>query len=185
MKIIKIIFGLLSLLLLVYMLVPGPSSINDYPALPNAFQSTLSGDTWQVPNVKAYFSDNYRDFVVPFYQQAYQQDSWLPLPPFRLNYPPEFAYTAIKDQTQSTYLEELVYPLKGSLFVNGLEPLYEDGTPKYWGAIKFVEGGQEYATKVTLRYYPSPWWARMSVWLGINLAILGLWKVGCKIYKNG
>jgi hypothetical protein len=180
----KIIFGIFSLLLLIYLAMPGPESINDFYPLPNSAKSTLSGDTVQVPNVVGYFSDNYRDFATNFYKQNYQQKTIFPFPPLRLNYPPEFAYTAIKDQTQSTYLEEYIYPLRDSLFVNGLEPFYQNGKPKYWGAIKFEDENRLSDTKVTLRYYPSPLWARITVWLGINFSLILLWTLGRRIIKN-
>lgn len=178
---IKIIFFIFSALFAVYLLLPTPASIRDFPALPNSTKSGLSGDTWQVPNVAAYFSDNYRDFVIPFYRDAFIKKSWLGILPLRLNYPPEFAFTAIKDQTQSTYLEEMVYPMKDSLFVNGLEPYTKDGAPRFKGATTFEVGGGLYTTKVTLRYYPSPVWARIIGWGGVLLSMVLLWKLGKKI----
>ena len=84
----------------------------------------------------------------------------------RLNYPPESAFTYIKDQTHATYLEEYVYPLRDSLFVAGLEP-FEDGKPRYQAASLFGWKGVDYQTKVTLRYYPSTLVARLMVWAGI------------------
>ncbi|MCL5783779.1 MAG: hypothetical protein M1142_00275 [Patescibacteria group bacterium] len=178
-----IVFIIFSLLLLVYLLAPGPSSINDFSPLPASAKSTLSGDTVQVPNVSAYYSDEYRNFTTNFYRQHYQELTKFFFLPIRLNYPPEFAYTAIKDQTESTYLEEYVYPLRDSLFVNGMEP-FENGLPRYAGAIKFLEAGQAWETKATLRFYPSPLWARGTVWLGINIAFIGLWKLGRRIAFN-
>lgn len=161
-----------SLLLLLYLIWPYPSGIDKFTPLPNVMKSSLEGDTIQVPNVAGYFSNNYRSFVVPFYLADYQRVTKLPFPPLRLNHPPEFAFVAIKDQTQSTYLEELVYPLKGSLYVNGFEPFLEDGQPRYWGAKKLDHGGQEFDTKTTLRFYPSPLWVRLLIWFGLNIAVL-------------
>ena len=165
-----------SVLFLIYLLWPQPYDISQFKALPNSVQSSLEGDTTQIANVKAYFSDNFRDFSINYYKNDFQDLFNLPFPAIRLNYPPEFAFTAIKDQTQSTYLEEFIYPLKGSLYVNGLEPLYEDGSPKFPGAIKFEVDDKVYFTKVTLRYYPSPIWVRVLVWAGINLSILLMWR---------
>ena len=39
----------------------------------------------------------------------------------RLNYPPEDAQTLIRDQTQATFLEEIVHPMRESLFIAGNE----------------------------------------------------------------
>lgn len=168
---IKKIFLFFSILLFIYMMWPGPSAIANFSALPNSEESTLSGDTWQIPNVVGYFSNNYRNFSIPFYSVNYQKLSHSVFPPIRINHPPEFAFTAIKKHTESTYLEELVYPLRSSLYVNGFEPFYQDGDPKFWGATKFVPTKIPWETKVTLRFYPSPVWVRLLVWLGIVLSV--------------
>lgn len=177
MKLVKIVLGILSLLFLVYLLMPGPTSIKDFSPLPDSVKSTEEGDTIQVPNVSAYFSNFFRPIVIPFYKQEMQKNTLFPFPPLELNYPPEFAFTAIKDQTQSTYLEEFVYPLRESTFVNGFEPFYENGRPKYLGATQIVVNQRVFNSKTTLRYYPSSLWARMVVWLGVNISIFLLWKL--------
>lgn len=175
------IFFIFSLILLIYMIWPGPSHISQFQPLPNSDKSTLEGDTIQIPNVSAYFSDNYREFVVPFYRKDYQNLSYLPFPPLRLNYPPEHSWLVIKKHTDSTYLEELVYPLRNSLFVNGLEPFYEDGTEKFWGSTKFLQNNNFWYTKTTLRLYPSGLFIRILVWVGIVISIQMLYKIGKKI----
>lgn len=163
------------------MIWPGPGRIEQFQALPNSDKSTLEGDTIQIPNVSAYFSDNFRDFVVPFYSRDFQKLSNLPFPPLRLNHPPEFSWNVIKRHTDSTYLEELVYPLRDSIYVNGLEPFYEDGQPKFWGATKFEVDGRSYFTKTTLRFYPSNIPVRILVWLGITISTLLLYQLGRRI----
>lgn len=185
MKLIKNIFlwGF-GVCLLVYLILPGANSIDDFPALPNSSKSTLYGDTTEIPNVKAYFSNNYRSFVVNFYKLSFISKNLFPFEPIKLNYPPEFAFTAIKDQTQSTFLEELVYPLRDSLFVNGMEPFGEDGSPRYWGAENFDSEGQNYLTKTTLRYYPSSISVRILVWAGIMVSLVLLSNLGGKILRN-
>lgn len=177
-------FIILSLLLLVYMIWPGPSKISDFPPLPSSDKSKLEGDTIQIPNVAAYFSDNFRDFVVPFYSKAYFRKTLLPFPPLRLNYPPEFSWIAIKKHTDSTYLEELLYPLRDSLYVNGFEPFEPSGQPRWWGATKFEVLGNTWYTKTTLRFYPSPLIARLLVWFGITVSIFLIYKLGKKIIFN-
>lgn len=180
----KIIFITFSLLLLVYMLWPGPSKISDFKALPNSDKSDLAGDTWQIPNVSAYFSNNFRDFVIPFYRSIYWNNTSLPFPPMRLNYPPEFSWNVIKRHTDSTYLEELVYPLRDSLYINGFEPFYSDSTPRFWGSVQFDTLGHKWDTKVTLRFYSSPLWVRFVVWLGIILSIIYLYKLSRKVITS-
>lgn len=178
---IKKIFIIFSVLLLIYLILPGPGKISDFKALPNSDKSTLEGDTIQVPNVSAYFSNNYRGFVVPFYLKNYREKTFLPLPPLTLNHPPEYAWNVIKKYTDSTYLEEFVYPLRDSLYVNGLEPFYEDGSPKFWGSTKLNEGSDLWYTKTTLRFYPSNIFVRFLTWLGITSSIFFLYKMGRKI----
>jgi hypothetical protein len=184
---IKILFAILSCAFLIYLLVPGPLSINDFPDLPNSKRSTLEGDTVQVPNVKAFFSNNYRDYSTKLYKKAFKDKNSLPFDPISLNYPPEFAFTAIKDQTESTFLEEYVYPFRDSIYINGLEPFDNiNKKPRFNGATFVYEDGEKkYETKVTLRYYPSPIWARIVVWLGLNISIVALWTVGKKVLIYG
>ena len=163
------------------MLWPGPGKISDFPPLPNSDKSTLEGDTIQIPNVSAYFSNNFRDFATSFYRNHYQNSSHFPFPPLTLNHPPEYSWIAIKRHTDTTYLEEFAYPLRDSLYVNGLEPFYEDGSPKFWGATMFEIGPVNFFTKVTLRFYPSNILTRIIVWLGIVVSIWLLFKLGKQI----
>lgn len=163
------------------MVWPGPGRISDFAPLPSSDKSQLEGDTIQIPNVAGYFSNNYREFVVSFYQQVYQDLSHFPFPPLRLNRPPEYSWIAIKKHTDSTYLEELVYPLRDSLFVNGFEPFYSDGQPKFWGSTKVDINGRSWYTKTTLRYYPSNIIVKVLVWFGIISSIYLLFRLGRKI----
>lgn len=170
-------FAILSLLFLIYLIAPGPESIDDFPALPDSQKSTLSGDTWQEPSLKAFYSDNFRDFVIPFYKNSYESKSSFPFPALKLNYPPEYAFIAIKDQTKSTYLEEITYPFRDSLYINGLEPFEEDGNSRYAGATKMGNEGQEYFTKVVIRYYPSYVISRVIFWFFVNMSFFVLYKM--------
>ena len=178
----KKLFIAFAVLLLIYMIWPGPSKISDFKPLPSSGKSTLAGDNIeQVSNVAGYFSDNYRDFVVPFYRNVYQNLSRLPFPPLRLNHPPEYSWNVIKKHTDSTYLEELVYPLRDSLYVNGFEPFYKDGSSKFWGSSKFDASGQSFYTKTTLRSYPSSAIIRILVWFGITSSVFMIFRLGKKI----
>lgn len=174
----KIVFAAFSLALLVYMVLPGPKLVSDFSSLPGGLKSVEPGDTVQVPNIAAYYSYIYRAEVMAFYKQSYQRLTLFPFLPLRLNYPPEFAYTAIKDQTRSTFLEELIYPLRDSIFVNGFEPFYANGKPKYWGATHIEINGIIFNTKTNIRYYPSPLWVRIVVWAGLNVGLIWLWRLG-------
>ena len=81
--------------------------------------------------------------------------SVIPLPTFRLNYPPEEAQTVIRDQTRSTFLEEIVHPFRESLFVNGFEPK----DPK---DVVFIEN-KVWRQKITIRLVPSKGIVRLVV----------------------
>lgn len=181
----KLFFIFFATLLLIYLILPGPTNINDFPPLPNSTKSNLDGDVWQVPNVAGYFSNNYRNYATNFYRDGYWKKTWLPFPPLRLNHPPEYAFTAIKVQTLSTYLEEYTYPLRDSLFVNGLEPLDSKGEPRYNGAIRFDYEGGTYDTKVTIRYYPSSFIAKIINWILICASVFFIWKLGRRVLSHG
>lgn len=178
----KIILVGLPVLLLVYMFVPGPKDVYQLADLPSSVRSKLDGDTWQVPNLKAYFTNYFRPQVIPFYVNSYSSLTMLPFGPLRLNYPPELAVTYIKVETHSTYLEEYVYPLRDSLFINGLEPYDESNLPKYDGAVKFDLAEGTFDNKVTLRYYPSAVWVRLVVWAGIIASTWLIWKISKKAF---
>ena len=165
------------------MIWPFPSEISKFQPLPDSVKSELAGDTYQVPNVAAYFSNNYRDFVVKFYQDNFKKLAYMPFSPFRLNYPPEYSFVAIKKHTDTTYIEELVYPLKGSLFVNGYEPFNPDKTPKFWGSTNFVVEGSTWDTKTTLHLFPSSFIVRLIVWAGIVSSISLLHRLTRKVFS--
>jgi len=143
----KTVLIILSFLLLVYMFLPGPDSITDFPALPDSIKSSLEGDTIQVPNVSAYFSNNYRDFVIPYYYDSYKEGTIVPFGPLRLNYPPEEAQVIIRDQTKSTFLEEIVHPFRESFYINGYEPKEPQNIIEV--------GGKIWKQKVIVKFVPS------------------------------
>ncbi|BCX14807.1 MAG: hypothetical protein KatS3mg088_490 [Patescibacteria group bacterium] len=185
-RFLKVLLSFFSIIFLLYLIWPfEPKRIDDFSALPQSTKSDLTGDTIEVPNVAAYFSNNYRNFVTKYYRNEFQYKTKFPFPPLTLNHPPEYAFNYIKDQTQSTYLEEYVYPLRGSLFVNGLEPFDEKTKkPRYSAASHFSAGGMLYETKVTLRYYPTKIINRIGVWSGINLIVVFLWKLSRKLVNG-
>lgn len=167
MKILPRVFILLfSLLFLFYLILPSP----DFPeALPGALISKEPGDT-ETPLRRAYFTDLSREEVLAYYQVqlAYSSFFGLPLPTYRLNYPPEEAQSLVRDQTRSTFLEEIVHPLRESIFVNGFEPKSDND------AIR-VEG-KKWRQKITLRYIPSSLFVRLVIGLATMALICVLSK---------
>lgn len=180
----KYFYIIFSLLLLVYMLWPGPSKISDFKALPDSVKSTLEGDTIQIPNVVGYFSNKFRSFVIPFYRTDYQNNTIFPFPPLRLNHPPEYSWVVIKKHTETTYLEEFVYPLRDSLYVNGFEIYRPDGSSIFYSVPRLEEAGKSWPAKVTLRFYPSNFFVRVLTWAGITIASAMLFKLGWRIIKE-
>src|SRR5579872_2116571 len=191
----KIVAGLVFLLGLVYLLLPGPQTIDDFSRLPISTKSELAGDTIQNPNIAAYYSNYDRAYVTQFYQQDlknnYCNDEVMgfpnPLcfiPPIKLNHPPEEAFTYIRDQEESTYLEEYLYPLRESLFVNGYEPIDKTGKKFNSSSVPLLVDGLTYFSKATIRYYPTPIWERVLVYLLIWISIWAMWVVGKKALRH-
>ncbi len=166
-KWIKIIIAIVYLLGIVYLVLPEPV----IPNLEPAFKSTEPGDTVQIPGVWAYYTNLSRREAVDFYKKAFSRSAFLkiPLPTYILNHPPEYARETIRATQQSNFYEEIVQPLRESLFVNGWVPK-EDKV--YLAQSKkpitvFTVDGRDYDAKITLFYVRSPLWARILVWTGI------------------
>lgn len=146
------LFGLASLL---YLALPSPS----FPLPPaDSVQSFEPGDSEATDERRAYFTNYTRQEVLEHYQK---QLSFLPT--YRLNYPPEESQILIRDQTRSTFLEEIVHPLRESVYVNGFEP--KDPKDDVWYK------GIDYRQKITIRYVTSSSIVRFGVWTLIMTSI--------------
>ncbi len=170
------VFVILFLVGLVYVCLPGLSSVEDFAPLSPSIRSTQDGDTWQNKNIAAYYSDYNRREITRFYKNFFSKSLLfgIPLPVIALNHPPGMAYQYVRDQQESTFLEEYVFPLRESIFVNGYEPKVEnDRFPErqrsFVGDHKSYNGIY-FNSKTTLRYYPSSIFARISVYIGIWMA---------------
>ena len=158
---ILILFNLCSLL---YLILPLPS----VPDLPSSLKSIEPGDTVQIPNVNAYYTDQSRSEVMNFYYHTYKF-------PFviHLNHPPERAKIIFKDTIQSYYLEELVIPFKASLFINGFEWQNDVFTPAdKRAANKLMVGTQTFNAKITTRTFSTSIPARLFSFFTTEMAIL-------------
>ena len=148
-KIIKIILFLISILLFVYVSLPDP----EFPPPPlGSLQSTEPADT-ETPLRRAYFTNLNRQEVIDHYKNEFNKGFAFYTP--RLNYPPEEAQTIIRDQTRSTYLEEIVHPLRESLFINGFEPKSEKDT--------IIIENKVWQQKIIVRLVPSSLAMRLFV----------------------
>ena len=142
----KVFFGLILVLGFVYMYPASP----EFPVPPpDSVQSMEPADT-ETPLRRAYFTNYTREQVIEHYKAHFDRKVM-----FNLNYPPEDAQTLIRDQTRSWYLEELVHPMRESLFINGFIP--QEKKDDIWYK------GQHFEEKITIRYIPSGWWARIVV----------------------
>ena len=155
----KISLILVYLLGSAYLLLPNPV----YPDVSSATRSNEPGDTWQNPDQKAFFTNKTRQEVLQEMQNSFSLAS---IPSFRLNYRPEESGQFIREQIDSYYLEEIVHPLRESLFVNGWEP---QNSP-YWRTVEpdkrpSIEiDGVTYNAKIILKpVYSSPL-SRIFVW---------------------
>ena len=90
------------------------------------------------------------------------------MPTLRLNYPPEDAQTLVRDQTHSVYLQEIVHPLRESLFVNGFTYQIQNNTIEYKGGV--------YQEIVTVKFVPSSLFARLVVGLMIVFSIVLVYR---------
>lgn len=183
----KILVLVVYLFGLAYLVLPEPVIPNLEPAL----KSTEPGDTTQIPGVWAYYTNLSRRETVNFYKEAFSRSPFLniPLPTYILNHPPEYARETIRATQKSNFYEELVHPLRESLFISGWIPSEDE---VYLRQSKkpitdFLVEGERFSAKITLYHVQSPILARILVWTGIvaasiligwvsRLIILSPWK---------
>jgi len=147
-KVVKISFSVLFLLGGVYLLFPLPA----FPQKPDgALESNEPADT-ESPFRKAYFTNLTREEIMEHYDGQFSG-----LLSFRLDQRREDAYAVIRDQTPSSYLEEIIQPGKGSLYIN----VYVPDKP----TDQINRNGIHYLNKVTIHYIPSQLVGLLTVWL--------------------
>lgn len=172
------------LLGVIYLLLPGAN----IPDLEPALRSTEPGDTWQIPGVWAFYTNLSRRESIDFFEKAFSRSSFLgiPLPAYRLNHPPEYARETIKDTLASNFYEELIHPLRESLFISGWIPsedkVYLAQAEK--PITDFLIEGNTYTAKITLYHVESPIWARLLIWTGIIVSSLVLARLVIKIIHS-
>lgn len=160
----KIFLAIIWLFCVAYLLYPDSSFPHD---LPNSLKSFEPADTESL-NRKAYFTNMTREQIMDFYKR-----NFVGILSYRLNYPPEEAQSLIRDQTQSSFLEEIVHFGKQSLYINGFVPT----KPTEQININSVH----YTTKVTVRYVPSEYIIRLTTLLLLSLVTLSLVRAYGKV----
>lgn len=137
-KVFSVFYVMFALIGLVYQALPD-SGFPEPP--PTALQSNEPADT-ETPLRRAYFVNLTRKEIINHYTEEFSY-----LPTLRLNYPPEVSQTIIRDQTRSTYLEELAHPFRESIYINGFEPTEEKD--------EIIIGGKNFEQKIIIRFVPS------------------------------
>src|SRR5258708_6092766 len=97
---LKIIAAIIFLIGLLYIILPLPTSVNDFSALPGSVKSIEPGDTTQNYNIAAYYMDYRRKEATNFYKDELQKlhcqnfsflNPFCIFPPIKLNLPVEYA----------------------------------------------------------------------------------------------
>jgi hypothetical protein len=159
------LFSILFLALFVYILLPSPS----FPLPPqDALQSKEPADS-ETPLRRAYFTNLTREEAMKHYLNQF---NW----GLRLNYPPEESAILIRDQTKSTFLEEIVHPLRESIYINGYEPKEPQN------AINIA--GLSWRQKIIVRYVPSNVLVRITTVLLTSVCIFILGREWLSFFKN-
>ncbi len=154
----SVFIGLL-VLIGIYLALPSPS----FPSPPlGSLQSTDPADTESVYR-RAYYTNFSRLEIMEYYDQTFRG----PIQ-YRLKLPPEDAYSVIRDQTKSSFLEQIIHPGRESLYINAFVPT----KPTEQINIK----GVHYLNKVTVRYLPSRPISRLTVLALSSLLFLWLSK---------
>lgn len=159
-----------------YLLLPAPKN---FPPPPGGVKSIEPGDTTQIANVSAYYTDISRKDILDYYQKYFSKSTFLgiPLITYRLNHPPERIREVLRNTQQSTYVEEIIHPLRESVFINGFEWNNDPFTPAKSRAQNIlIVNGKTYQFKVTIFYQESKTWSRILIFYLTMTAIYFLDK---------
>lgn len=159
-KILLSCYILFSLTILFYVSLPN----YDFPKpVPGAVQSNEPADMEDSLR-RAYFTDYTRAEVLEWYKSQFDYSNpsrllnfKIKLPTYLLNYPPEESQSIIRDQTRSTFLQEIVHPFRETVFINGFEPKENDDKNR------IVIDGVHYRQKIIVKYIPSSFTLRFFV----------------------
>jgi hypothetical protein len=170
------LLAVFNILFVYYLLLPSPV----LPPLTDSVRSLEPGDTVQLKNVSAYYSNLTRSQVLNFYKAYYSG-------PLRLilNHPPETARAIIKDTIQSYYLYEFVLPFKETLFINGYEwenDVFTKPTERLKNQL--IYDNKIYAAKITLKSIPTTPSSRLINFYLVETLILTIVLIYLKLYRR-
>jgi hypothetical protein len=155
-KTVKFLFlAVIPLCLFVYLIIPEPV----FPAqIPGSLKSVEPADTENTLR-QGFYTDLSRQEIIAYFRDHFTTSTLaqIPIATLRFNYPPEESATIIKEQTKSTFLEELAHPGRESLYINGFVAAKDSE--------RMFFGDREYKTKVIIRYIPSNPLVRTLVWI--------------------
>lgn len=169
-KIYRFVYAILSVLFLLYLLLPQPQ----FPEkLINSLRSEEPADVESFYR-QGFYVNGVRSEVIEHYKNEFNKIAFMGIKfelfSLGLNYPPEEAQTIIRDQTRSTYLEEVVHPFRESLYVSGFEPKKDSD--------KIIVNGTDYQQKVIVKMIRTPLYVRMAVGIAtvfLGYFVLSLW----------
>ncbi|HET7098904.1 MAG TPA: hypothetical protein VFI61_01565 [Patescibacteria group bacterium] len=151
-KVAKILFVLFGIGLFVYLAWPAPL----FPKTLWDFESSTEPADKESPLRRGYYTNLTREQLMDHYSKEF---NW----GLRLNYPPEEAKTIIRDQTKATFLEEIVHPMRESLFIAGNEQKPGKGL--------FEINGNKFKQKVIVKYVDSNIFVRIAIGASIMILI--------------
>jgi hypothetical protein len=173
-KILKVLFITFCLAGVVYLALPNYA----FPAPPpDSLQSQEPADT-ETPLRRAYFTNYDRAEVLAWYETQFEEKTILgiKLPAYLLNYPPEEAQTIIRDQTRSSFLQEVVHPMRESLYINGFEAKSNKDT--------ILINDKLWHLKITVRYVTSNVIVREALFIGTAIMIAVVYNAFRKSLKR-
>lgn len=175
-KIIVSVFIIFCVFFFGYLILPNPT----FPIPPpDSLQSQEPADL-ESPLRQGYFTNYTRAEVISWYMNQLDHSSFLgiKIPTLLQNYPPEEAQTLIRDQTGSTFLQEIVHPFRESIYVNGFKP------PSKNDESVFFVGGKHWNQKIIIKYIPSSQWVRVISFSAVIGLIYILYKAWSKSLTN-
>ncbi len=158
-KFVLLVFIVVLAFIGIYLILPSPTFPNPPPGSLISVEPADTESTYR----QAFYTNLSRAEIIQYYKQAFRTPLQL-----RLNHPPEDAATFIRDQTRSSFLEELVHPGKEVLFINGFVPKEVADT--------IVRDNKVYQSKITVRYVPSSVPTRLTVLLMLTISLYLLFR---------
>lgn len=177
-KFLTIIFAFFCLTIAIYLVLPNYT----FPTpLPDSLKSQEPADL-ETPLRQGYFTNYSRDEVISWYRQQFSYKivfgHKVKLPTLLLNYPPEDAETIIRDQTSSTFLQELVHPLRESIYINGFKPSSVNNKPQ------FYVDGKTWDQKIIIRFIPGNVMIRELIFIATAFMTVILFKAFLRTFNK-